>query len=166
VEQADVLLGVHLPDLVGLAGPAVRRRGPAWAPARARRGLGQPAAQGPLGRQGRRRGPGQGDAEAAGAPAGVEPAQLQGQLPQGLVRGGAPAAAGGVGRGAGGRVGPEAAEQVAHGAGGQVQGARDLEGGLVHEGAQPDLLPQGLGQGTGHRDLLRAGEPFMTWPSA
>src|SRR5262245_42873938 len=35
VEQADVLLGVHLPDLVGLAGPAVRRRGPAWAPARA-----------------------------------------------------------------------------------------------------------------------------------
>jgi hypothetical protein len=112
----------------------------------------EPALQGPFGRDGLA---GvavvQDDAQEAGAPAGVLPAQVEGGLVQGVPRAFLLAgrrSVGGTQRlGVVGRVlavAAKAAQQVTYRAGGQAQGAGDRRRGLPLAGTPQDGLAQGL----------------------
>jgi len=106
----------------------------------------------------------QDDAQKAGAPAGVLPAQVEGGLVQGVPRAfllaGRRSVGGAQRLGVVGRVwavAAEAAQQVTHGAGGQAQGAGDRRRGLPEPGAPQGGLAQGVGSRCRH-NAPRKGE--------
>ena len=117
-----MLAGVHLPDLVRLAGAAVRAGRPAGQRRRGQARPGQPAPQGALGGgAAARRLPAEFDAEAPRAPAGVQAAELAAGPHQVVVPGQGAAAARVVRRqGVQAVAAAEAAEQAADGAGRQA----------------------------------------------
>jgi hypothetical protein len=142
--EPDQLGGVHLPDLVRLAGPLGVGGRAAAGGRRAEAGLVEPALQGAHGGQvGAGVAAAEEDADEAGAPAGVVAAEGEGLVPE-LAggRGLAAAAAAVGGRESLAAAVAEAAEEGSDGTGREAEGAGDGGGGLALAVAPQDDLAE------------------------
>jgi hypothetical protein len=160
--QADLLLGVHLPDVMRPRGSGRRRgrRGPAALRGGAEPGLSEPALQGALGgRPPAGRQP-QEEADQAGSPGRVPPAQADGEVAHPIGGAGSRARATAVGRDQGGLAqAAEAGDQVLGGANGQAEGAGD------GRRAFPAVVPAGDGPADGKGDGCRHGRSSRRGPT-
>jgi hypothetical protein len=149
--KAQLVDRIHLPDLVGLAGPLVVGIRP-----RSRRSggellLAEPAGQGALTGYGPVRvGSAEANANGASAPGGVLLTQGEGLPAERIVGPARPPRSGVIGRSQVTRILAEAVHEVLHGTQGQVQASGHLGRGETLAGEMPETLPQGQRKGGWH----------------